>query len=296
MTDRTTRGGGSLDCGANPFSSIGSRDAAARRVAMQNHFEAVAPVYREVRTTDDEPVRFIRDALEGRDQVEAADVGCGDGRYDVLLFRYLENLRLTCIDISAAMLKALSHHLRAQGISNFKTLTAGLDGLDLEAESFDCVFTFNAVHHFNFADFLTRAQRALRPKGRIFIYTRTPEQNAGSIWGRLFPEFSEREQRLYPLSMMVRWVNKAVGLDLLATKTFSYPRRASLERLLTQAQNRHYSTFSLYDADEFARACRVFEDNIRRQHSNLDAIEWSDENTLLEIARNSPINVMRQAR
>ena len=256
-----------------------------RRAAMQDHFEAVAHFYRGVRTTDDEPVRFIRDALAGYDRLDAADVGCGDGRYDVLLFRYLKNLRLTCIDISAAMLDALSLHLKAQGISDFKTLTASVDDLDLKAESLDCVFTFNAVHHFNFADFLARTGRALRSKGRIFIYTRTPEQNESSIWGRLFPEFCEREQRLYSLDAMVRWVDEAVGLNLVAAKIFRYPRRASLERLLTQARSCHYSTFSLYGAEEFERASRTFEDSVRRRYSDLAAIEWSDENTLLEIAK-----------
>ena len=252
---------------------------------MQDHFAAVAPVYRDVRTTDDAPVRFIRDALAGRDRLEAADVGCGDGRYDVLLFRYLKNLRLTCIDISAAMLEALSGHLSGQGIRDFKTVATSVEDLDLRAGSLDCVFTFNAVHHFSFADFLTRAGHALRPKGRIFIYTRTPEQNARSIWGRLFPEFCEREQRLYDLSAMIGWVDDAADLGLVTTKTFRYPRRASLERLLIQVRSRHYSTFSLYEDDEFKHACRAFEDGVRRQHSDLEAIEWSDENTLLEIAK-----------
>ena len=252
---------------------------------MREHFAAVAPVYRDVRTTDEAPVRFVRDVLKGRDRIQAADVGCGDGRYDILLFRYLKNLRLTCIDISSAMLEALSRHLGAQGIRDFTTMAASVDDLDLAAESLDCVFTFNAVHHFSFADFLTRAGHALRPKGRIFIYTRTPEQNARSIWGRLFPEFCEREQRLYDLSAMIGWVDGAADLRLVTTKTFRYPRRASLERLLIQARSRHYSTFSLYEDDEFERACRAFEDGVRRQHSDLDAIEWSDENTLLEIAK-----------
>ncbi len=52
---------------------------------MQGHFATVAGVYREMRTTDEEPILHIRDQLSGRPAVTAADIGCGAGRYDHLL-------------------------------------------------------------------------------------------------------------------------------------------------------------------------------------------------------------------
>ena len=49
-----------------------------------DHFERVAPVYESLRTTDEEPVRTIRQLLPNR-PVTGVDVGCGTGRYSKLL-------------------------------------------------------------------------------------------------------------------------------------------------------------------------------------------------------------------
>ncbi len=147
----------------------------------QGHFAKVAGVYREMRTTDEEPILHIRDQLAGRPAVTAADIGCGDGRYDLLLFRHLPNLRLACFDVSREMLTQLSRHLDRNGIHDFETINASVEEMAFEDESLDCVFTFNAVHHFDFPLFLAKASRAIRKDGLIFIYTRTPDQNAGSV-------------------------------------------------------------------------------------------------------------------
>ncbi len=89
--------------------------------SMYDHFSQVAPNYRKVRNTDEEPIAFIRETLNGLPQIQGADIACGAGRYDLLLFEYIKNLYLTCIDINECMLKQVSDYLRTNGISNFKT-------------------------------------------------------------------------------------------------------------------------------------------------------------------------------
>lgn len=251
---------------------------------MDGHFASVAKTYREIRTTDPEPVRYIRDALTGREEVRAADIGCGAGRYDRLLFEHIPNLHLTCVDASAQMIGQLTHHLEEAGIHNFVTQVSSVADWPVSERSLDAVVTFNAVHHFAFPTFLGKAGRALRGDGRLFIYTRTPEQNAGSIWGRHFPRFTEKESRLYSTEQMERWVADRPDLKIVEVKRFRYARRASLDRLLAQARGRHYSTFSLYDAHEFEAACGTFEERIRRRFDDLDDISWHDENTLLQVS------------
>ncbi len=252
---------------------------------MYEHFAKVASVYREVRTTDEEPILYIRDCLAGRSRITAADVGCGAGRYDLLLFRYLPDLSLTCVDVNPAMLAELSRYLEDHGIEDFRTVCAGVEEMRLDSGIYDCVTTFNAAHHFDFPVFLEKAGRAIRDDGRIFVYTRTPEQNARSVWGRYFPEFAERETRLYPLERMTRWVEEADGLRLVAHETFRYARQSDLDRLLAQVRNKHYSTFSLYSEQELETACNTFADNIRRQTGGADTVEWQDENVMLVIGR-----------
>ena len=252
---------------------------------MQGHFAKVAGVYREMRTTDEEPILHIRDQLAGRPAVTAADIGCGAGRYDLLLFRHLPNLRLACLDVSREMLAQLSRHLDRNGIHDFETINASVEEMAFEDESLDCVFTFNAVHHFDFPLFLAKAGRAIRKDGLIFIYTRTPDQNAGSVWGWHFPGFREKETRLYRLKEMEGWIGETGGLRMIAARTFRYARTSSLERLLEQARSRHYSTFSLYAEAEFEKACQTFEDSVRHQFGDPAKVAWHDQNILLQIGR-----------
>ncbi len=129
---------------------------------MPGHFAKVAGVYREMRTTDEAPILHIRDQLAGSPAVTAADIGCGAGRYDLLLFRHLPDLRLACVDASREMLAQLSRHLGRNGIHDFETVNASVEELAFEDDSLDCVFTFNAVHHFDFPLFLAKAGRAIR--------------------------------------------------------------------------------------------------------------------------------------
>lgn len=249
------------------------------------HFSEVAGRYRDLRTTDEEPILYIRDALTDLSSIEDEDIGCGAGRYDLLLFRLLPDLRLTCVDVNAEMLAELSAFLAGNGISNFRTLRSSVEDLALDQSSLDCVLSFNAVHHFHLPTFLERAGRAVRLGGRIFVYTRTPEQNAQSVWGQHFPGFVEHETRLFTAAQMARWVAEAPGLRLLASRRFRYRRTAALERLIEQARGRHYSTFGLYDAEAFETAVSDFADNVQRAFPDSGQVVWHDENTMLHIER-----------
>ncbi len=251
---------------------------------VHGHFSTVAGVYRDVRTTDEEPIRVIRGALAGRAAIRGADIGCGAGRYDYLLFRHLPDLHLTCIDMNPEMLAELSRHLRGNGIENFETLVASVEDLQLIDQSLDCIFSFNAVHHFDFPTFLNKIGGTMKKDGRTFVYTRTPGQNSRSIWGKHFPDFCEKERRLFKLETMKRWIDATERLTLIDARTFRYPRTASLRRLLEQARSKHYSTFSLYRPGEFDAACETFADNIRRHFDDPMKVEWHDENILLQMA------------
>jgi len=258
--------------------------------SMSDHFTKVSSAYRDLRTTDEAPILHIRDALSDFESLDAVDIGCGAGRYDLLLFQHLPSLRMTCVDVSQAMLTELSGYLTAQGFRNFKTVVSRIEDFNPGAGLFDCVFTFNAVHHFDFATFLERSGEVLRPGGRMFVYTRTPQQNARSIWGRYFPEFNERESRLYTQEQMEKWVGEADALELLDIKNFRYLRCASLDRLRTQARDKHYSTFSLYSPEELRSAGKVFEQRVSADFPDPRQIKWHDENIMLGIGRTMSAN------
>jgi len=253
---------------------------------IHHHFSKIAHKYEDLRTTDLEPILFIKKKLRNLKKIEAADVGCGGGRYDIELIRYLgERLHLTCIDDNENMLKELTRNLKEHKIKNFKTIKTPASPLLLSANSLDAIFTFNAVHHFSLPDFLKDSSRVLKDNRCLFIYTRLRSQNKKNIWGRFFPEFNEKEKRLYELNELKKTLKEIPLLQLESIEYFKYKRMAKSEWLTKQVLHHHYSTFYLYDEKEFKEALKEFQENITHHFKNPDKIIWNDENILFIVRK-----------
>src|SRR5437899_1281261 len=255
--------------------SLAGPARAVPEVTVGGHFERVAIVYESLRTTDEAPVRAICQLLPKR-PVTGLDTGCGTGRYTRLLRALLPGgSLLAASDISAAMLAQLKAANRghARGVV---PLLAAAEQLPLRAASLDVVTAFNCVHHFDLGRFLTAAARVLKPGGQLFIYTRTPQQNARTIWGRYFPGFTEHEQRLHTQAALRHAISRTGGLTMIAAQTFQHPRTSTAERLRAQAQGRHYSTFSLYTPQELRAAIATFLDRLPGPE-----VCWVDEHLLV---------------
>jgi SAM-dependent methyltransferase len=243
-------------------------------VTVGDHFERVAAVYESLRTTDEAPVRRIRQLLADR-PVTGLDVGCGTGRYSRLLRGLLpDGSLLAASDVSAAMLA----ELRA-GAPGVVPLLSAAEELPLRTASLDLVTAFNCVHHFDLGRFLAAVARVLQPDGQLFIYTRTPQQNARTIWGRYFPGFTEHEQRLHSQAALRDAVRRTGGLKVVATQAFRHPRSSTAGRLRAQAEGRHYSTFSLYPPDELRASIATF---LARLPS--PEVCWVDEHLLVVVS------------
>jgi ubiquinone/menaquinone biosynthesis C-methylase UbiE len=256
--------------------------------AMDTHFSKIAKKYRQLRTTDSEPVSVIIDKIKNLNRIEAVDVGCGAGRYDLLLFKHLgEKLNLTCLDANAEMLKSLEKYLKKQDIRNFSATQSLAENMPFHNSSLDCVCTFNAVHHFSLPDFLAESARVVKSGGYIFIYTRLREQNEKNIWGLYFPGFNEKETRLYTMDMLKESIAKADGIAIESIVFFAYSRSAALEELLERAESHHYSTFSLYSPAELKEALKGFSFNISSEFEDSNRVCWFDENILFIIKKES---------
>jgi ubiquinone/menaquinone biosynthesis C-methylase UbiE len=236
--------------------------------------------------TDPEPVDLMVRALAGLSAVTAADVGCGTGRYMVELMRRLgEPLFVYFVDCNKDMLEQLRLDPSLLGITGFDILHSQAERLPLPDGSLDCILTFNAIHHFNLVRFFGEAGRTLRPGGLLFIYTRFRDQNERGIWGQYFPDFAEKETRLYDEEHMTRTIGSAEDLAVRDLTHFSFQRAAPLDCLIHRARNKHYSTFCLYEPDELERAIKGFEANLKAKFGAFEILEWTDENMMITLEK-----------
>ena len=252
---------------------------------MRSHFSRIADAYRAVRTTDVEPIFFIKEKLQECDGLIGADIGCGAGRYDRLLLDHLPFSHLLCLDVNFDMVKQTQRFLCETQVGGVGTSLSMAELLPVKRHSLDCAFSFNAVHHFVPEAFLREIGAALKESGRLFLYTRLPEHNEESIWGRYFPGFIEKETRLHGLESMKREIEMQTDLELEEVKCFCYLRVANLEKLISQVQEKHYSTFSLYTPQELRDAVNGFKSNILSTFSDPGHLEWTDGNVMLVIRR-----------
>jgi len=244
---------------------------------VDDHFKLVASVYDSLRTTDEAPVRKIRELLPNSPMV-GLDLGCGTGRYSRLLRAMLPGgSLLAASDVSAAMLAELQ--AGHDGRSRVVPLRCTAEELPVRTGSLDLVTAFNSVHHFDLGRFLAEVARVLRASGRLFVYTRTPEQNARTIWGRLFPGFATHERRLHGEAALRDAVDRTQGLHLVDSQVFSHVRSSTPERLRAQAEGHHYSTFSRYQPDELRQAIDAFLTRLPGPE-----VSWIDEHLLLVVA------------
>ncbi len=253
------------------------------------HFTQLARRYRDLRITDHEPIIYITrklDSMSNLPHIDVADIGCGDGRYSLLLAQHLDGkVRLRCVDNNEHMLERLEAYLATDDVGRFVCVKSDAESLPFGDNSFDCILTFNAVHHFKLTDFLVEVARILRGGGLLFIYTRTPEQNRRNIWGRYFPQFCQKETRLYHQDELEQVVGGVNSLRLHGTKCFKYERVVSLEHLMEKAANRHYSTLWYYSDSEFNKALDGFKQNLTENFADLDQVRWFDENLLLVVKK-----------
>ncbi|MFC1985058.1 class I SAM-dependent methyltransferase [Chloroflexota bacterium] len=258
----------------------------AIQTTIHHHFSGIAPKYHYLRTTDLEPITTIVQELKKLARIEAIDIGCGTGRYDLLLCRYLgDKVRLVCADANLDMLKTLNKYLIRHGISNFASMYAKAENLPFPGNSYDCVCTFNAIHHFNLLGFLCESARILKSGGYLFIYTRFREQNGRNIWGKYFPKFNQKETRLYTLNKFTQAVASVPNVCIKSIEYLKYGRRSTLAQLVERARAHHYSTFNLYSPEELEEAIAGFTQKISNEFEDIHRIHWFDENVLFVIRK-----------
>jgi len=254
---------------------------------MSDHFSQVASIYSQIRTIDYELINYITKKLASMSNIVAADIGCGDGRYSIKLIEKLRNrLSLTCVDNNYEMLQQISKI--SSNFQNLQTRQAFAEKIPFDDNSLDCIFSFNAIHHFKINEFAKECNRVLKNNGLLFIYTRLKEQNESTIWGKFFPDFSKKENRLFDNHSLTECISNQTSLNLKPTEFLQHQRSSDIQTLVSKAEKKHYSTFSLYTVSEFEKSLGKFKQNIYQNFSNPENIQWVDENTMFVFQKTVP--------
>ncbi len=264
----------------------------AVRSFMTRHFVTIAPRYRGLRKLDVCMVRRVSLELQRLSRSTARlrllDVGAGTRRYTEAVLRDVSERG--SLHYHAVAYDAVREMLRARvaqppGTGSIDGGIGLAESLPFAARSFDAVLSFNAVHHFDLEAFLAETARVLRPKGKLIIYTRTPEQNRRTIWGQHFPHFAKRETRLYSNSTLRAALDGNTKFE--SQELLEMPSRihTNLPQLIHQARSRAYSTFLFYSPAEFERALGTFDTRVRSTFDDLSAITAQNDHTLIFATR-----------
>ncbi|MFQ5888653.1 MAG: class I SAM-dependent methyltransferase [Gemmatimonadota bacterium] len=269
---------------------MGRTPSSVRRIARNGpHFRRVSRRYDALRTFHGSVVERTVEALEPlRRPITLVDVGVGTGRYLLPIFRRLEeeapgSVRAVGVDAESAMLERFVG--RAGAASRLTALVADGHRLPLPDGVVGALLRFNAIHHLELRSFLAEAARVLLRGGRLLLYTRTPEQNRRTIWGRYFPLFADRERRLHSAERIQQLLERAGRFQLLELASVRHVERTSPQRLQEQARLRHYSTFELYTSEEFRHALELFRHRLEVELDGERTIEVTHENTWVAAER-----------
>jgi ubiquinone/menaquinone biosynthesis C-methylase UbiE len=238
-----------------------------------NYFDDIAEDYERVRGTEIWPslLHTIRSVAPNPQRV--FDVATGTGLLSVRLAE--EGFHVIGLDQNPHMLAQAIRKAKQQACP-FQGILGLAEQLPLPGTSVSVMFSTNAIHHFDLQAHFREVQRVLKPGGCYIVYTRFRKHNARSIWGRLFPHFTEKETRLYNPEDFQRLEAEYPGLALESLEELSFKKPFSRDRLLQIARRRKYSTFAFYGEEEFLRAFATF-------RSRLES--WSDNFYLAEIGR-----------
>ena len=268
----------------------GERDRTTR---LSDHFAKVSTRYRTLRELDLGAVRLISEVVarvaDPGSPVRLLDVATGSGRYlDAVSHCLTSALAMEVVpiglDLSPAMLTQARIHDGHTG-PRARHLVGAVEMIPFRTASCDVMTCFNAVHHVDLARFAGEASRVLTPSGQLIVYTRTPEQNRRTIWGRHFPEFAARETRLHGVNDVRAALEATGAFASVRAQTVPWTVTTSLARLVEQATHYHYSTFRLYTDDALRTAIDTFRQHVGQAFRDATRITHDNDHVLVMAQR-----------
>ncbi len=134
----------------------------------------------------------VLNKLKLRNDMTAADFGCGSGGWVIPLAKRLEQGLIYAIDIQEEPLSALESKMKAEGIQNIRKVLSDIEienGSKIPVLSCDLVLMTNLLFQTEKKkEIFMEANRVLKQKGKILVVDWKPESSLGPEQGRISPE------------------------------------------------------------------------------------------------------------
>lgn len=138
----------------------------------------------------------VLDEIELRDDMVAAEFGCGSGGFTIPLAKRLEGGRVYALDIQEEAISALKGKAEMAGLANIEIRRCNIEapeGSTLPANSLDLVLMPNVLFQVDDKEqVLKEAKRVLREGGKILIIDWLPKSRLGPKEGRISPDELKR--------------------------------------------------------------------------------------------------------
>lgn len=234
-----------------------SRDAADGQVG-RGHFARLAAHYDRLRPLDhnwEEMLsRLVEEAeLHGRSVLE---IGAGTGRLaEALAGRY--GCSVLAVDASAEMLAVGRSRTCAV---QFEQAVA--ERLPFDAQRFERVVTYMAVHLFDRPRAFSEFHRVLAPDGIAAISTPDPESFGGFVWATYFPSYADIDRARFPSAQALLDELEEAGFDSTRVVRLQQQKSMRREEALAKMRERAFSTFDLIGEAEFEAGLRRAEETL----------------------------------
>jgi len=150
---------------------------------------------------DETRLAITLSGLSGRKGLKIADIGCGTGASTLVLAKALD-ASVTAVDFLPDFLHDLDIAAERQNLGKkITTLSASMDALPFEEQSFDAIWSEGAIYNIGFANGIKAWRRFLKPDGILAVseltwLTQARPAELEQHWNREYPEVNTASAKM----------------------------------------------------------------------------------------------------
>jgi ubiquinone/menaquinone biosynthesis C-methylase UbiE len=139
--------------------------------------------------------------IEGKQNLNIADIGCGTGAQTLTLAKHLEG-KITAVDLFDEFLSELVKRKNTENLGcEITTLKASMDDLPFELDSLDLIWSEGAIYNMGFEKGVNYWSQFLKPGGHLAVseITWTTNQRPNEIdefWKAAYPEVATTAEKI----------------------------------------------------------------------------------------------------